>query len=247
MKTKSLFFFAFLLLCGACSKEDQQPTEDSKLVCTIFIQKEGMEKGNSYNSFVYDENDMLVEEKFHAKDGSILIRYTYEYDGGRLTKKTTTSGNLGSFVTIYEYDASGNLILERTTGDACLDVRYEYDGTLLVKETVGDCGLAPNSVAWYIEYEYDDQKRKIKESRYEPDGNLSYGFVYEYENDRLSKRYVFYEPNDIVFDFEYIYDGNGNLIKEASNTYEYDEFNRLIRTELFYGDYSATKTYEYCD
>lgn len=256
MKSKSLYFFGICCcLLIACKKDkDPKPTGTASLqVCSITSKTEGMYEGTAITRFTYSDDEKLLKEEIF-NEGDTLIQYTaYEYDGDKKVKAEiywTDGGTKAPFIAatiVYEYDASGNLIHASTTGQWCEDFTYEYSGALLTKESNYACWPGAQALLYSIEYQYDNQGRKIMETHFTGSGALSYGYTYEYKDGRLSKRYVFYEPNNLISDTEYVYDKNGNLIKDQFNTYTYDEFNRLSTAVIGGIDTVETKTYEYCE
>ncbi|MBK8562099.1 MAG: hypothetical protein IPN76_01770 [Saprospiraceae bacterium] len=251
MKTKSLLLsvLAFSLLINACSKEESKPAKQSSLVCSITSTTEGMYNGTLITKFTYDENDNIIKEEQIDEDGRALNTKTYQYEGGKRINMTEKNGSYQATST-YEYDATGNLIRDNTSGNAtCHERLFEYSGSLLTKETFVDCWLGQYNIHYSIENEYNTQGKKIKETHHQTDGSLSYGYTYEYENGLLIKRNVFYGGGITeTATSEYTYDSEGRLIKDPNwITYTYDEFNRL-KTESIPGDDTfEVKTYEYCD
>jgi major membrane immunogen (membrane-anchored lipoprotein) len=255
MKTKTLFYaiLAFSLLINACSKEEAKPVVDSNLLCSIASTVSGQYNFSRTTKLTYDEDNNLIKEVVLKEDGGVLITTTYEYENGKKIKKTKIGGGLPQ-TTNYEYDSNGNLSAETTTSSniGCIRISYEYSNSLLINEAHFPCE-AEEAIFYAIEHEYDSQGNKNKETHFQMNGDgslkLSHGFVYEYDNGRLSKRHVFYTIGVIEpFEDEYTYDQDGKLLKDADNvTYTYDEFNRLKTESIPGGDIFEVKTYEYCD
>lgn len=252
MKSYSFYILGICLslLLMACKKEKVAPVA-SQQVCAIRSITTGMYEDTIITNFTYAENGQLLkEEKFNFSE--VLQGFTnYEYDGDKKIKEELYWTNGGSeppylaATTQFEYDSSGNLIKSSTSGLWCVYVAYEYSDSLLIKESRFNCWLGANNIDSYIDYEYDDIGRKIKENHFQANGSFSHSYAYDYENGRLSKKHTFAGSEESVFEYEY--DSNGNLTKDDGTTYTYDKFNR-VKTVLIPGDDTfETLTYEYCE
>ncbi|MCM1253272.1 MAG: hypothetical protein NC321_10660 [Clostridium sp.] len=82
----------------------------------------------------YDEKGRILAQTEYDDDGSIAVQDKYEYDDDeKIIKKIHTEygyygkdGNPGEEITEYSYDASGNLIEERT-GEISITYEYIYE------------------------------------------------------------------------------------------------------------------------
>ena len=162
----------------------------------------------SYSDYVYN-NEGLLEKiiNYHSNtyEGFInLETYTYSYD---------KEGN--KLKTLIEYPK-----INRTDS-----ILYFYDKNRLVRENKYDSGIFYNgSTAYtglieYIEYEYDNQGKLVKETNYSGTDNTPYQFsVYYYQNGLNIKTEIFSIKNDLkVREIKRYYDKNGNLIYLESN------------------------------
>lgn len=136
--------------------EDMYDSSGNKIGWVKADPANGVSDIYSYDNVFDAEGRIIKKTVTHTRDESDLDVYTYTYDdsGNILSEKHESSGGETSGVseslTEYEYDSSGNLIREVTTGP-------EEDS---VTETV---------------YEYDDQDRLIRKSW----GNKKYTYEYE--------------------------------------------------------------------
>lgn len=172
--------------------------------------------GSDYSIFSYaydDEGLLLAESRSIRRDGVLSVTaLNYEYDeSGRLSKKTSVSGDVSS-VTTYTYNSRG-LLLEETNlhGGHTMKSTYSYDelGNVL-KIVYTDCGKEYGSHV----YEYDDSGLPV------------------------SERYVYYDYSSRA---AYGYDGSGRLISESfsdsegedrSITLEYDAYGNVCFRSL---------------
>ena len=117
------------------------------------------QSSNATRSSEYDKNGFLLRWVMQSStvnaDGTTNFQnsdFTYEYTQDRLVKQTTRSTNDGrttTYVYIYEYDASGNLV-KFYNRDTSAGVHIEYLGSKIVKIIyVDEFG---NMTYPYIEY-----------------------------------------------------------------------------------------------
>ena len=240
-------------LLFSCKKEDFGCPERENLPCKIISKCEGMcGEGEVTTKFHYINCNQLATEEVFDESDNRLSAIVYEYENEKLTTKKHYNFRPGNenpppdFTYQYEYDASGNLIRETTSGGYKSRTEYEYEDNLLKKEShyTADGNLQPNWLSYYIEYEYDDLGRKIKAKQFRTDGYEGFCYTYEYEGIRLTKRSLCSDPEHPD---EFIYDERGNLIQELGFTYTYDEKNRIISRSTWGIDTFETQTYKYCD
>lgn len=163
----------------------------------------------------------------------------------RLVKKTAygaifsaETGSLFDLITEYNYDEKGNLIRE---------IMYDSAG---------------NNLADSIEYEYDEDRNKIRTNRL-ISGVLDSYIVYEYNlENKLIRETEYNLGNSYELDsfinctIEYAYDADGKLVSRQSTdavgntettTCEYDNKGLLSKEVIKGNDLTQTNTYTYDD
>ena len=158
----------------------------------------------SYSDYVYD-NEGLLEKiiYFHSNlyEGFINLRtYTYSYDKDGNKRKE-----------VIEYP--------RMTQNRTDSTLYYYDDNRLKREEQyedGYFGTEPwrSELTTYIEYEYDNQGKLVKESNYSGTNNTVVQFsVHSYQNGLNVKTEIFNINNDQkIREIRRYYDRNDNLI-----------------------------------
>ncbi len=183
-------------------------------------------------NFVYDEHNLLVSET----KGTLNTSYAYYKNGLR----KTMIDSIGTTQYNYNNDNSlGKIIFPDTK-----TIEYEYDiagnRTKLIE---------PFAQVW--NYNYDQQNRlrhmtigtsqtQEVDLSYKPNGLLDIvtqanGMKTSYSFDGLNRLTSLLHKdatNDVVRSYAYTYDDNGNRLTETengiTNTYAYDEVNRII-------------------
>lgn len=146
-------------------------------------------------------------------DGSIGGHYKYSYDSQGNLKETDDMWVAGREE--YDYDSQGKRTEMRcfnSFGEQYLRCEYSYDiqGDLVKKTYYNSEG-----VYYWIEYEYDSQRRKIKESLYCSNrGDLLIWFEYSYDSQGNMIGEKWYSEGEMNKRYEYGYDSRGNLISE---------------------------------
>lgn len=158
---------------------------------------------SEYETFVYDKKGNLTEHTIYADDGEIEDQTLYEYDeDGRLYRETALYGE-GKIWAIYEYhyDENGVMferaVLDEEDFEVNLIVRYDYDenGHLLRHECYDD-----DRMSFRTEFICDDMGNVIHE-----------------------ETYFAHSPDEAqhVYDYTFVYNEHGQVIKENNTTYEY--------------------------
>ncbi len=173
-------------------------------------------------SRVYDTVRLLAEYDYTAFGRKKSIRLPgitethYEYDGdAELTvhRVQTVGGLLAD--TRYEYDRNGNMV--HKTG-IYGEYRYTYDSlNRLVSESftgTNSRGIAPED--YTIRYAYDKAGNRIS---MEKDG-IRHQYTYDGCNRLITEQTGSVQK-------QFTYDICGNLLTDGSQTYSYDELNRL--------------------
>ena len=221
--------------------------------------------GTVIRSFVYDRAGRLTEER-DAAGNATLYRYNY---AGWLTEKREPveekDKELLYNVTKFEYDKTGNKILEKRSGEAVrkdqnppewLTLSFEYDRRNRLTKVSDSLGAA-------MEYTYDCLNNKAGEKARINENTCQYT-RYEYDAagrlvktiQSVDREDVGLEPNRHVkkefLTTTYAYDKNGNVIKivtpEGYEIYrEYDLLDRLTKETHVdrQSDINRSTIYEY--
>ncbi|MDE5583383.1 MAG: hypothetical protein K2J08_06740 [Ruminococcus sp.] len=180
---------------------------------------------------IFDENDnVLINLVYISENGEPPTSWTiYTYDtDNRLIKEDFYCNNRLLNYTEYEYDENGIIIS---------DTEYYNINNDEVQEI-------------RTEYIYNDNGILSAKQTYQQNGNKSYSYHYEYdEQNRLIKENFNGRINSCC---SYSYDENGNISEKTDNGeygitvayYTYDDNNRLISAEE-YNDDELIHTYEY--
>lgn len=155
-----------------------------------------------YVTFVYDGDGNLTEYTEWTEDGELEDQSLYEYKDGMLYRETSLYG-VGKVWAIYEYhyDENGVLderyVLDEEDYEVNLTLRYFYDenGHLLRHECYDG-----EDMSFRTEFTCDDMGNVIHEETY-----------FSHSPDEAQH----------VYDYEYIYNEHGQIIKENGTTYEY--------------------------
>jgi RHS repeat-associated protein len=223
---------------------------------------------NITTSFVYDELNRPTSIRFSNSEKEILMQYdSGEYAKGRLTRVTDEAGVLE-----YKYDVKGNLVLERRQiDDKTVFLKKEYDllnrlnsmtypdGTKLyyhyastghlyeVKMDTADRQSLGHSVVKYNAIKYEGDSIKI--DKYTGNG-VRTEFVYDRIRKHPTNMNYYTKNNHLEKQIELKYDAKGNVItlndllnSNRSQTFEYDNQNRLLKAKGKYGE----ENYQYTD
>ncbi|MCM1535117.1 MAG: hypothetical protein NC126_04240, partial [Clostridium sp.] len=159
--------------------------------------------------YEYDENGSQTEYRQYDKEGELLYRCTYEYDGG-MPVKSITYDKYGKKEE-YQYGSFGNLVK---------DIRYGADG----------------EIDRWEEWQYNDKGEVIKDVSYDADGQAVNHKEYEYQCDAAGNviQYTEFEiyggERQIVMRFDNAYDNEGRLVRSI----EYEGKDILSRKEIRY-------------
>jgi len=218
-------------------------------------------------SYTYDNQGRLTNETY---EDNRQISYAYD-----------NSGNLGSVTdsaigtTKYSYDLTDRLSrMEQRSGSTIRSIDYRYDS---LGRMSGWSYNIPGLAADTISYFYDSDKENTI-----PEGTLTsmttnngatMGYTYDrlqrltdkYVTDEIWDRYAYnggssqvaaktvWIENDLVKDYRYFYDGNGNIVTERdilsgyTQNYTYDVSKQLTGVSVNYGDTTRTESYTYDD
>lgn len=225
---------------------------------------------NAYESTIkeYDENGFLIASKHKNAEQSQCDEdrtYMYEKDASGNPVKGYYINNLIDNSGAYVYDDAGN-ILSGTFDARHLICDLECRDGRKVKETeyVHWAGKTENAVGHI--YEYDSNGKKIHETNYGEDGNVTTEIRYEYDSEGRLVKQMYAVSGDAGDDvgWEYVYDAEGTCVNriiwqdgkidesmhkpDDTYVYEYDEYGNVIKGALTFenGYVSGFNTvYEY--
>ena len=154
-----------------------------------------------------------------------VTNYDKYYGYNDYLYKTIEYDDKGNLIAIYEVNGSADKVTWTETFE------YDAEGRMIRRNSISSSG---ELIGWTV-YDRDEQGRLIKMSSYTKttgDNPGSY-FCYYYEDGKAVKTDGWaYMGGDVSG--EYIYDDNGNMIKERRrgivvSEYEYDELGRLVK------------------
>lgn len=176
---------------------------------------------------------------------AVINQYVYYPDG---TIKRATGGGISYE---YTYTKVGQLAEKSSNGTTLLSYTYDSNGNI---KTLTD----PSGK--YVTYSYDpmdrmtkvedDREKVLAEYEYTKSGVLQSTLLgngvkteYSYsEEEQLESLVTVTNSGEVLLNYDYAYDGNGNCIKKAGERYQhfygYDKKNQLITAE-----YNGTKEF----
>jgi RHS repeat-associated protein len=192
-------------------------------------------------SYIYDQVGRLSE--LTDGNGNPLVTYTYDADG-RLSEKLNGNGTY----TTYTYDADENvlsLINYAPNGTTNSEFLYTYNSVGL------ETSEATLDGTWTYNYDTDGELTQAVFASTDP-SIPSQNLVYTYDavgnrtSTVLNGVTTVYVTNDMnqytsVGATPYVYDANGNLLSDGTNTYTYNLLNEL--TSVTGSDGTTTYTY----
>ncbi len=156
----------------------------------------------SYSDYVYNNKGQLEE----------IIYYHSNIYEGFINLETRT----------YSYDKDGNKVKEVIVYPHALPFRtdynlYYYDNNLKredkYSESYHGTELWHSKLTTYIEYEYDNQNKLVKETNYSATDNTPIRIsVHSYQNGLNVKTEIFMNNNEKLREIRRFYDKNDNLI-----------------------------------
>ncbi len=144
----------------------QKNVSKSGLVTEIFITND--ENGRQI--------EMRMVDTYNGKETEIIITYEYTDEYGSYIQ-TSTSG----VTTTVTNDERGNEIARSNNKGQSSAHENKYSGEFLV-ETITTMTVGSKTTVTTMKYEYDSQGNKIKETSYDPDGNITYTQTFEYSS-----------------------------------------------------------------
>lgn len=176
----------------------------------------------------FDSIARCVYTKVYFRDGSLFIQKDVTFDGsGNVTKSVCTYNNGYTESWEIEYNDKREIIKEK---------RESYN-----------INSDRNHKTTYREYKYDNNHNVIFDFYEDSDGET---YLREYRFNEKGDQIKFtvkHETGEIYgYDYEYVYDENGNIITEIQTTFDgeidcitetiYDESSRIIKEVTTYGD-----------
>lgn len=246
----------------------QTKLNDKTLMTNIYAQGNGkLEKtiyGNGDSiSYIYDQqerqsqrkyNEMLAFEWKYNNQGQLVrhqdyinnVEYNYSYDSlGRLLNLKGSDGTKAK----YCYDPYNQITnAEYYIGGILLGIRPKYNIFDQITEFRNIFGKNEQNVLYY---DYDNLGRPIKirlydysKDKYLNESTYEYFSPAEGKTSDLISRY---KSKDIIYEFEY--DDSRNITKILENgvekvSYEYDDFNQLIRENNKDANITTLYTYD---
>ena len=202
--------------------------------------------GGTQLSWLMDGRGRLKEIK---EENNQLAKLDYDA-AGRLTGKQFRNG----VNTVYTYDGMNNLTSLKTSAGSVQDIVYSYDES--DKRILTERKHKPSRSEKYT-YDNTYQLRSFVSGQYE-NGNVTPALSHEYTYDALGNRQTVKDGNvDISYTVNNLnqytsvnangvnappaYDSKGNLENDGTNSYQYDQENRLIGIQ----NAQYTVTYKY--
>ena len=232
-KSRKLFIAAIVALCllaataevilitGASKKKQNTPTENptqeaGKPTATPTPTKPADPMTQVYpvwrmtKQYCPDPNgkEMLYREWEYTEGGYLVAERLYDPFSGK--PMTTT--------TIYSADFSTSRSREFSTDGELLSAKQrDYDAAgRLIRETLEQTGT-DGTITYVTEYTYTDDGKLVREDRYLGDREvLDYTILYTYDESGRKVAYQMDTASDIHEKIRYVYDADGNLIREEN-------------------------------
>ena len=201
---------------------------------------------NAHIKAVYTYNEYGLLCKSESKNGV----YEYEYDQNKHLVKALCNG---SMTDEYAYDDKGNLIKHTSWFGNYPQCGYEYaydDQGRMIREVVlrGNPDFNILQLSYAVDYTYDREDNRTSMTVTYPNGSTSRtDYVYDKDGNLIRE-----ETGSVVV--EYVYDNKGNILEEKNNSttvqYTYDQNGHLtqkICKDLTSGYVEYSFIYEYDD
>lgn len=197
------------------------------------------------------EGYLIKEDRFYS-DGNLFekVEFVYDDQGNKIEKNIIRPGGRAEFVgqILYLYK-NGRMVGETeysTTGDLIINKNFEFDSN---GNTIKEIRTYPKAKSSERTFEYDNTGNMIGKKIFYSSGDLSQGFVYNYDNkgnkiediyfnrdNKSSSRkdiYTYDDKNNIN-EIKIFYDGH--LEKKVNNTFQYDEKGNWVEKVIFEND-----------
>ncbi len=184
--------------------------------------------------YEYDGERRVVKRSNYNINGDLFGYTTTGYNAAGNPQLITTYSGYGSvFIpaeyTVNDYDlATGKLLLVSTTYNGISHLtlgqtRYEYNSN---GDVTKQTSYTPGGMSGYTTTEYNDDRKIIKESKYDLDGNLTEYAVSEYNTAKKRTKKT-------------VYNGFTGLMTGCT-TYEYNQAGKLCKTNMY--DFASNLT-----
>lgn len=210
----------------------------------------------------FNDEGLVVSEKKWKRDGTPFEEIKYE-GKNRMVQRTQYIGGKPSIISDYSYNSDNNntTVIRRKTDNKQIDkvvksynadrlyeqktfnknnkgidrVTYIYDkeGNLIGENLY----LGTEIVQYKNVYEYDANKRKTSEIRYNRDSEVIYKTTYMYNGDNISTRETTNGKGEIEYTEKYTYDAKGNIITKST----YEKYDDSETTDKFKYDDNGNK------
>ena len=225
-KIVALFSVASLLFLGACSDKPSNGTDIKNETVEVAVDDFTAE-------FIFGENGLIEKEKLFYDNQEVTYEYyeCYEYnENGQITKRFATDleGNILEKHDLFEITYNKDGKIEKITEDD-ININFDYndDGSLKGYTKLEDAQTV-NSV----NYEYDENGNKIKETLSNATG------------ENVSETVYTYNESDLVLS-SVTKSKNGDITNETSHEYNADGLITKLIREV--GTETRTTVYEYRD
>lgn len=250
---------------------------DSNMVyeCSYYNSSGDVSSGDTY-SFLCDNDgklntidDIIISTTISGTVNTYNNKYTFEYDGERVSKYTISYEQDEYTQNVYTYNGNGQLTEINTNGSGGYSsaTSYEYDSKGRLIGSIYDCEYEPyGDTKTSIEYGSNglvskytvsstdtDNIYEQHEYKYDSDNKLIYQKRMN-DNDVITSEEIYYKYNDkgliLSIDTDYTDYAQGGskpngTIKQVK-TYEYDSNSRLVKvTQASDGEISSVYTIEY--
>lgn len=182
---------------------EQEGDHSYRMICEMEYGEDGLSRIKQYENGILD-----MVDTFYGSIQYQTARIYYEEDGAEKVKAS------------YSYDEAGNLVESLEYGTTYL---YTYDDAGN-KTSMTACYEGETRYTYY--YEYDKKGSLVAQRKCNSEGNVlnSYVFSCVYDaNDRLIAQ-TNYEDGELISEYTFKYDENGNILEQTYDSYYYVEF-----------------------
>lgn len=242
----------FLLGIAACDQAELSgPPEKAKM--KLIYSSSDAQKPVSFVIFQFDANGNTTKET-HLEYPSTPTQYTtYEYEQGKLRykrhhiRKEKSAAQYESelpLLTVTEYSYQQDLLaFEKLTEDGRTQSSKQYfynEKKQLIRTNYLN---ANDEVTGYVEFEYDDESRLMKES----DSGGTY-ILYHYENGLLVRSETHRQDGMLLSYMAYSYNNEGKLTEKLVNGIQLVQRNKyrekMLIEEIIYHPTFATSEWQ---
>lgn len=212
MKKFNILVFCILLILSGCSNNlKKNDLERMDLNGPIKSVKETSYKANlKFGEYVKGERERYGYNKdlyiIFNKKGFGVEKNEYESDGDLWEKIKYKYNNKNNLIERNKYWSDGDLLSKN---------KYEYNvnGDIInakrYTESKGNLKLQ-----FFSKFETNDESKKTKEIRYNPDSSIINKWQFQYVNGNLTKLSSYDSKNNITAKYIYTYGANDNMLME---------------------------------